>query len=153
MKTVVHGMRYDTATADLIQLTTEIVAAYVTNNRVDGPQLGELIRAVSQALAGLGTSTPVPVEEQLRPAVPVKKSITSDYLVCLEDGKKLKALKRHLRSTYGMTPGEYRAKWGLSPDYPMVAPNYSEQLSAFAKEIGLGRGKGRGTTKKGNRKT
>jgi predicted transcriptional regulator len=75
----------------------------------------------------------------LRPAVPVRKSVTPDYLICLEDGKKLKMLKRHLRSTYNLTPDEYRAKWGLPPDYPMVAPNYAEQRSAFAKRIGLGR--------------
>ena len=84
-----------------------------------------------------------PPPEPLKPAVPIRKSITPEYLVCLEDGKKLKMLKRHLRSTYNMTPDEYRAKWGLAPDYPMVAPNYAEQRSAFAKKIGLGRGTGR----------
>ena len=89
-----------------------------------------------------------PPAEPLKPAVPIRKSITPDYLVCLEDGKKLKMLKRHLRSTYGMTPDEYRAKWGLPNDYPMVAPKYAEQRSEFAKKIGLGRGTGRRTAKK-----
>jgi predicted transcriptional regulator len=130
------------------ELTAEIVAAYVSTNTVGGQQLGELIQAVSKALSGLGVSVARVDEEPLKPAVPIKKSITSEYLVCLEDGKKLKMLKRHLRSTYGMTPDDYRAKWGLAADYPMVAPNYAAQRSAFAKEIGLGRGPGRGTAKR-----
>ena len=92
-----------------------------------------------------------PPPEPVKPAVPIRKSITPDYLICLEDGKKLKMLKRHLRSTYNMTPDEYRARWGLAPDYPMVAPNYAEQRSAFAKKIGLGRGAARQSAARGQK--
>jgi predicted transcriptional regulator len=132
------------ATEDgLMRMTADVVAAYVSNNTLPTIQLPEVINAVYNSLRGLD-GTPVEVKaEPAKPAVPVKKSITPDYLVCLEDGKKLKMLKRHLRSTYNMTPDDYRAKWGLPPDYPMVAPNYAAQRSAFAKEIGLGRGAGR----------
>jgi len=134
---------------DILALTTEIVAAHVSNNTVSVGDLPHLINQVYQSLSTIGTGT-APVVERPQPAVSVKKSITPDYIVCLEDGKKLKMLKRHLRSTYNMTPDEYRAKWGLAPDYPMVAPNYAEQRSAFAKQIGLGRsgsGAGRGAKK------
>ena len=93
-----------------------------------------------------------PPPEPAKPAVPVRKSITPDYLICLEDGKKLKMLKRHLRSTYNMTPDEYRVRWGLAPDYPMVAPSYAEQRSAFAKKIGLGRGAARQSAATGAKK-
>ena len=127
---------------DILALTTEIVAAHVSNNTVPVADLPHLINQVYQSLSNIGTGT-VPVAERPQPAVSVKKSITPDYIVCLEDGKKLKMLKRHLRSTYGLTPDEYRAKWGLSSDYPMVAPKYAEQRSEFAKKIGLGRGTGR----------
>ncbi|MBL8670908.1 MAG: MucR family transcriptional regulator, partial [Alphaproteobacteria bacterium] len=95
------------------------------------------------SLKSLDASSREPVAEPLKPAVPVRKSVTPDYIVCLEDGKKLKMLKRHLRSTYKMTPDEYRTKWGLAADYPMVAPNYAAQRSAFAKKIGLGRNAGK----------
>ena len=100
-----------------------------------------MISTVFSSLQSLGSGQVETRQEVARPAVSIKKSITPDYLVCLEDGKKLKTLKRHLRTTYGMTPDDYRLKWGLPPDYPMVAPNYAAQRSAFAKEIGLGRGK------------
>jgi predicted transcriptional regulator len=132
----------------LTRLTTDVVAAYVSNNLLASAQLGELINSVYRSLHGLNNIEVEPEIEPAKPAVPVRKSITPEFLICLEDGKKLKMLKRHLRSTYGMTPDDYRAKWGLAADYPMVAPNYAAQRSAFAKEIGLGRGAGRGTTKR-----
>ena len=125
--------------ADLLQMTTQVVSAYVGNNTVAEGQLSEIIRSVYGSLTTLeasGTGDAVPEQ---KPAVPVKRSITPDYIVCLEDGKKLKMLKRHLRTTYDLTPDEYRAKWGLPADYPMVAPNYAKQRSAFAKKIGLGK--------------
>jgi predicted transcriptional regulator len=131
------------AEEELLRMTADVVAAYVSNNTLPTAQLAEVINAVYGSLKSLDGSAPETKQEPLRPAVPVRKSITPDYLVCLEDGKKLKMLKRHLRSTYNMTPDEYRAKWSLPPDYPMVAPNYAEQRSQFAKKIGLGRGTGR----------
>jgi predicted transcriptional regulator len=131
------------AEEELLRMTADVVAAYVSNNTLPTTQLAEVINAVYHSLKGLEGPTPEPVPEPAKPAVPIRKSITPDYLICLEDGKKLKMLKRHLRSTYNMTPDEYRARWGLAPDYPMVAPNYAEQRSAFAKKIGLGRGTGR----------
>ena len=127
----------------LLRMTTDVVAAYVSNNTLPTGQLADVIASVYSSLRALDHSPAEGRGDGLRPAVPVRKSITPDYLVCLEDGKKLKMLKRHLRSTYGLTPDAYRAKWGLPPDYPMVAPNYAEQRSAFAKQIGLGRTGGR----------
>ena len=131
------------AEEELLRMTADVVAAYVSNNTLPTTQLAEVINAVYHSLKGLEGPTPEPALEPAKPAVPIRKSITPDYLICLEDGKKLKMLKRHLRSTYNMTPDEYRARWGLAPDYPMVAPNYAEQRSAFAKKIGLGRGTSR----------
>ncbi len=128
-----------TAEDQLLRMTTDVVAAYVSNNTLPTGQLAEIIASVYSSLRALDHSPAEGRGDALRPAVPVRKSITPDYLICLEDGKKLKMLKRHLRSTYGLTPDAYRAKWGLSADYPMVAPNYAEQRSAFAKQIGLGR--------------
>jgi predicted transcriptional regulator len=128
---------------ELLRMTAEVVSAYVSNNTLATGQLADVIQAVYNSLRGLEGQVVEPPAEPLKPAVPIRKSVTSEYLVCLEDGKKLKMLKRHLRSTYNLTPDEYRAKWGLPPDYPMVAPNYAAQRSAFAKEIGLGRGAGR----------
>src|SRR5690348_11847486 len=127
----------------LLRMTTDVVAAYVSNNTLPTGQLADVIASVYSSLRALDHSLIDGRGDGLRPAVPVRKSITPDYLICLEDGKKLKMLKRHLRSTYGLTPDAYRAKWGLPADYPMVAPNYAEQRSAFAKKIGLGRGAGR----------
>lgn len=124
----------------LMQMTANVVSAYVANNILPAHQLSDVISTVFSSLQSLGSGQVESRPEAARPAISIKKSITPDYLVCLEDGKKLKTLKRHLRTTYGMTPDEYRAKWGLAPDYPMVAPNYAAQRSAFAKEIGLGRG-------------
>ena len=126
------------ATAELLRMTAQVTAAYVANNPVPAPQLAELIRSIHASLAGL-ESGPQAAPGGDTPAVPIKKSITPDYIVCLEDGKKLKMLKRHLRTSYNLTPDQYRQKWGLQPNYPMVAPNYSAQRSAFAKKIGLGR--------------
>ena len=131
------------AEEDLLRMTADVVAAYVSNNTLATGQLADVIHAVYNSLRGLEGQVAEPPAEPLKPAVPIRKSITPDFLVCLEDGKKLKMLKRHLRSTYNMTPDEYRVKWGLAPDYPMVAPKYAEQRSEFAKKIGLGRGTGR----------
>ena len=128
---------------ELLRMTTDVVAAYVSNNTLPTAQLSEIIGAVFQSLKALEGQGSEAKSEPLKPAVPIRKSITPDFLVCLEDGKKLKMLKRHLRSTYNMTPDGYRQKWGLPADYPMVAPNYAEQRSAFAKKIGLGRGASR----------
>jgi predicted transcriptional regulator len=131
------------AEEDLLRMTADVVAAYVSNNTLATGQLADVIHAVYNSLRGLEGQVAEPPAEPLKPAVPIRKSITPDFLVCLEDGKKLKMLKRHLRSTYNMTPDDYRVKWGLAPDYPMVAPKYAEQRSEFAKKIGLGRGTGR----------
>jgi len=123
---------------ELVELTTNIVSAYVSNNTVVSADLPNLINEVHGALVRAAvTKGQAPAEEQ-KPAVPVKKSVTPDYIVCLEDGKKFKSLKRHLRAHYNMTPEEYREKWGLPHDYPMVAPNYAAARSALAKEMGLG---------------
>lgn len=123
--------------AELLSLTTEIVAAHVSNNTVAISDLPSLIEQVYRTLSNVGVE-PAPQAEKPQPAVPIKKSVTPDYIVCLEDGKKLKMLKRHLKTAYDMTPEEYRDRWGLPPDYPMVAPNYAKQRSRLAKQIGLG---------------
>lgn len=128
---------------DLIDLSTEIVSAYVSHNALNMSDLPKLIAEVHLALRGLRTEgAPAPVEE-LKPAVPVRKSIAADYIICLEDGKKFKSLKRHLRTHYDMSPEEYREKWGLPADYPMVAPNYSATRSRLAKDNGLGKKAGK----------
>ena len=123
---------------ELLALTAEIVAAHVGNNPVAGAEMGALIQSVFDTLRGLAFDEPA-TSVELTPAVPVRRSVTDDYIVCLEDGKKLKMLKRHLMTDHGLTPQEYRAKWNLRPDYPMVAPNYSAQRQTLAKQIGLGR--------------
>ena len=122
---------------DLLALTTEIVAAHVSNNNVAVNDLPQLINQIYSSLANIGTAPATPAARP-QPAVSVKKSVQPDYIVCLEDGKKLKMLKRHLKTAYNMTPESYRERWGLSSDYPMVAPNYARQRSRLAKEIGLG---------------
>ncbi|UEM21185.1 MucR family transcriptional regulator [Skermanella mucosa] len=122
---------------ELLSLTTEIVAAHVSNNTVAVTDLPQLIEQVYRTLANVGVE-PAPVVERPQPAVPIKKSVTPEYIICLEDGKKLKMLKRHLKTAYDMTPEEYRDRWQLPPDYPMVAPNYAKQRSRLAKQIGLG---------------
>lgn len=122
---------------DLLTLTTEIVAAHVSNNTVAVGDLPQLIHQVYQSLANIGKAPP-PMVERPQPAVNVKRSVHPDYIICLEDGKKLKMLKRHLKTAYNMSPEEYRERWNLPADYPMVAPNYAKQRSRLAKEIGLG---------------
>lgn len=124
---------------DILRMAVDVVAAYVSKNPLPAGQIPEVLQTVYASLTQLDPQTPDVKPEAPRPAVPVKKSVTPDYIVCLEDGKKLKMLKRHLRTTYNMTPDEYRAKWSLPADYPMVAPNYAAQRSDFAKKIGLGR--------------
>ena len=121
---------------DLLAFTTEIVSSHVANNETTAAELPKLIQDVYRALASV--NAPEPVAEKLKPAVPVKESVFPDYLVCLEDGKKLKMLKRHLKTAYNMTPDEYRTRWNLPADYPMVAPNCTERRSDVAKRIGLG---------------
>ncbi|MFT4098301.1 MAG: MucR family transcriptional regulator [Rhodoblastus sp.] len=131
-------MAENTAQAPYIELAADIVSAYVSNNSVPLAELPNVIRDVHSALMRV-TEQSVPVEvEPLKPAVPVKKSITPDYIICLEDGKQFKSLKRHLRSQYNLSPDSYREKWGLPPDYPMVAPNYAKARSNLAKQMGLG---------------
>jgi predicted transcriptional regulator len=126
------------AASNYIELAADIVSAYVSNNSVPTSDLPTLINEVHTALLRVGGGTvEVPVEAP-KPAIPVKKSVTPDYIVCLEDGKKFKSLKRHLRTQYNMTPEQYREKWGLPVDYPMVAPNYAKARSELAKEMGLG---------------
>lgn len=122
---------------ETIHLASDIVAAYVSNNSVKSEQLPDLLQQVYAAVSGLAAGDPI-YGGSRDPAVPVSKSVTPDYVICLEDGKKLKMLKRYLRTHYDMSPEEYRRKWGLPADYPMVAPNYAKRRSQFAKEIGLG---------------
>ena len=123
----------------LLEMTTEIVSAYVGNNTITAGELNELIVSIHDSLYKLTIGSIEVEPEPIKPAVPVRRSVTPDYLICLEDGKRLKMLKRHLRTTYGLSPDDYRAKWGLPADYPMVAPNYAQQRSEFAKKIGLGK--------------
>ena len=125
---------------DAMRMTTDIVASFVSNNKVASDEISDLIRTVHKTLVSLsGDQTLAPVERP-KPAVPINKSVQHDHIVCLEDGKKLKMLKRYLRSTYNMSPDDYRRRWGLPADYPMVAPAYAARRSEFAKSIGLGKG-------------
>jgi predicted transcriptional regulator len=126
------------APANYIELAADIVSAYVSNNSVPLGDLPSLINDVHSALARVGNGQVEVAAEAPKPAIPVKKSVTPDFIICLEDGKKFKSLKRHLRTQYNMTPEQYREKWGLPPDYPMVAPNYAKARSELAKEMGLG---------------
>ena len=126
------------SSSELLRMTSDVVAAYVRNNPLQPAELTSVIQTVHSSLSGLNGGGETKAEPQ-KPAISIRRSVTPDHIVCLEDGKKLKMLKRHLRTTYGLTPDEYRAKWGLPTDYPMVAPNYAKQRSAFAKKIGLGR--------------
>lgn len=132
------------------EAAAQIVAAHVSRNIVPTSEMPGLIQTVYQTLSNLGQPEVVP-SQKLTPAVSIRRSIEPDYLVCLEDGKKLKMLKRYLRATYNLSPDEYRDKWGLPPDYPMVAPNYAQQRSRLAKEIGLGRGSSRRVARAKNR--
>jgi len=124
------------ASADVLGLTAQIVSAHVSNNSIGAEALPNLIQEVYRTLAGVGKEQVLPDKQQ--PAVPIKKSVFPDHIICLEDGKKLKMLKRHLKTSYNMTPEQYREKWQLPPDYPMVAPNYAKHRSSLAKKIGLG---------------
>lgn len=123
--------------AELLVLTTEIISAHLSNNQVAPEEIPGLIQKIYKTLANVNGES-VAVVERPQPAVSIKKSVTDDYIICLEDGKKLKMLKRHLKTAYGMTPDEYRERWGLTADYPMVAPSYAKKRSKLAKEIGLG---------------
>ena len=124
---------------ELLRMTTEIVASYLSHNSMPAENVPDLIKSVHATMTGVSGGEEK-AETKLKPAVPVSKSIADDHIVCLEDGKKLKMLKRYLRSQYNMSPDEYRQKWNLPSDYPMVAPAYSRKRSQFAKDIGLGRG-------------
>ncbi len=127
------------ADADLVELSTEIVCAYVSHNALSPNDLPKLISEIHTALRGLKAGEVLEPQEERKPAVPVRKSVAPDFIICLEDGKKFKSLKRHLRTHYNLSPEEYREKWGLPTDYPMVAPNYSATRSRLAKDNGLGR--------------
>jgi predicted transcriptional regulator len=127
-----------TSAGHFIELTAEIVSAYVSNNSVSASEIPALINQIHAALTRVSGAPSEALAEPAKPAVPVKRSITADHLVCLEDGKKFKSLKRHLRTQYNLTPEQYREKWGLPPDYPMVAPNYAAARSQLAKQMGLG---------------
>ena len=124
--------------SELLEMTADIVSAYVGNNSVEAATLPQLIQNIHTALSQISSGPVEPEPTPQEPAVPVRKSITPDYLICLEDGRKFKSLKRHLRTKYDMSPEEYRAKWGLPKDYPMVAPNYARARSELAKQLGLG---------------
>ena len=132
----------DESAEPLLRLTTGVVAAYARNNTMTAAQLTDLIRSVHTTLAELqaNETSRNGVQREIKPAVPISKSVNNDYIVCLEDGKKLKMLKRYLRTVYGISPEEYRKRWGLPADYPMVAPGYAARRSEFAKKIGLGKG-------------
>ena len=138
MNAIFETAESDPKANEILRLASEIVAAHVANNTVDMTELPGLIEQVYKSLANMDKDGES-MTERPTPAVTVRKSITPDYIVCLEDGKKLKMLKRYIRTAYNLTPEEYRAKWGLAADYPMVAPNYAKQRSAFAKQIGLGK--------------
>jgi MucR family transcriptional regulator, transcriptional regulator of exopolysaccharide biosynthesis len=125
-------------TSTFLELTASIVSAYVSNNSVPSAELPALIGQVHTALTRVSSGHGETLGDALRPAIPVKKSVTSDYIICLEDGKKFKSLKRHLRTQYNLTPEQYREKWGLGSDYPMVAPSYAAARSRLAKQMGLG---------------
>ena len=131
-------MADQTQTNELLALTTDIVSSHVSNNTVQGGELPQLIQSVFGALATAGSGGALGASPRPQPAVSIKKSVRPDFITCLEDGKKLKMLKRHIKTRYNMTPEEYRERWGLPSDYPMVAPNYAKQRSELAKKIGLG---------------
>ena len=126
--------------SEIIEMTADIVAAYVGANSVSAGDLPSLIQSVHRALSGISSGAEAAEAAPKEPAVPIRRSITPDFLICLEDGRKFKSLKRHLRTKYNMSPDEYRSKWNLSKDYPMVAPNYAKARSDLAKQMGLGQG-------------
>ncbi len=123
---------------NVVELVVDVVASYVSNNEIDVQELPALIQQVHRSLCNLGSTRSYLLQDRSEPVVPVEDSVHPDYIVCLEDGRRLKMLKRHLRTAYNMTPDQYRERWGLSPDYPMVAPNYAKRRSNLAKDIGLG---------------
>ncbi len=133
----------DLKTDEIMSMTTSIVSSFVANNPVPSDSLSDLIVSVHKTVSSLCAPEPEQAQERPKPAVPISRSITDDHIICLEDGKKLKMLKRYLRSHYGLTPEEYRKRWGLPADYPMVAPSYTKKRSEFAKQIGLGKAAGR----------
>ena len=135
-------MEAKSPSSELAELTVDIVSAYVSNNAVVRANLPDLIDQTFGALRLAAAKASQPLVEELNPAVPIKKSVTPDYIICLDDGKQFKSLKRHIRTHFNLTPEEYREKWGLPYDYPMVAPNYAAARSALAKKIGLGRKRG-----------
>ena len=137
MMSEITASNIDSAT--LLDLTARIVSAYAGNATLSPAELTDVIGSVSRALSQLSSTSVEPEPKELMPAVPVKKSVTADFIVCLEDGKQLKMLKRYLRSRYDMSPEDYRRKWGLPPDYPMVAPSYAKERSEVARRTGLGR--------------
>ena len=132
------GMDGSSVSGSYIEYAASIVSAYVTNNSVPAAEMPTLINDVHSALLRVSNGASEPVPEAPKPAVPARKSVTSDFIVCLEDGRKFKSLKRHLRTQYNMSPAEYREKWNLAPDYPMVAPSYAKARSTLAKQMGLG---------------
>ncbi len=132
-------MEMKSSSSELVELTVDIVSAYVSNNAVVRAEVPNLIDQTFNALRQAAAKETQPIQEELIPAVPIKKSVTPDYIICLEDGKQFKSLKGHLRTSFNLSPDQYRAKWGLPYDYPMVAPNYSAARSALAKKMGLGR--------------
>ena len=136
--------------SEIIEMTADIVSAYVGNNTVATADLPNLIQSIHRALTGVAAGADTVEVAPKEPAVPLKRSITPDFLICLEDGRKFKSLKRHLRTKYNMSPEEYRAKWGLAKDYPMVAPNFAKARSELAKQMGLGQG-GRKAPRKARR--
>ncbi|MET1416815.1 MucR family transcriptional regulator [Roseibium sp. HPY-6] len=133
---------------NIIDLTADVVVSYVSNNTVPAAELPALIQQVHTALHQTASKANEPEVEELKPAVPIKKSITDDHIICLEDGKKFKSLKRHIRTHYNLTPDEYRERWGLGADYPMVAPNYAAARSELARKMGLGQQRKKTTKKK-----
>lgn len=138
--------------SQLLEMTADIVSAYVGNNNVQANEVPGLISSIHAALSQVSSGAVEPEPEPKEPAVPVRKSITPDYLICLEDGRKFKSLKRHLRTRYDMTPQQYREKWGLPADYPMVAPNYASARSELAKKMGLGQQRRKAAEKRGGRR-
>lgn len=140
------------STSDTLHLATDIVAAFLSNNTLSADKVPGLLQEIHDAVRALASGGTASAGNQ-QPAVPIKKSVTNDYVICLEDGKKLKMLKRYLRTQYGMSPEDYRRKWGLPADYPMVAPNYAKRRSEFAKEIGLGRAGGKAAPKRARKTT
>ena len=137
---------------EILKMASDVVAAYVGNNTMPADQVADVIKIVYNSLQTLSTGETEAPAERPEPAVSIRSSIKPDYIVCLEDGRKLKMLKRHLRASYDMSPEEYRARWGLAADYPMVAPNYAEQRSKFAKKIGLGRKPGASPKRRARKK-